>query len=254
VWRPGDQRQWWPRYDVDRPHVRLGLLWALGLLVALLIGRWGLALLFAPVAAVGALQTAKAWQRVDRRPAELTAGAVAAALPLGAALADWGLGAAVLIGVGASVVTVRGSAMHMVGDAGVTIRCWVFIGLAAAAPVAVYRFDVGAAVALVVLVSAYDSGFYLFGAGARWPAVGGVIGGGLGVAVLSFTLFAVGVGPFDGAEIYLFAAITVVTASLGQVAASAVLPDGRALASGLRRLDSLLITGPVWLVLLHQYY
>lgn len=48
--------------DVDGPHVRLGLLWAVGTTVAAVIGPVVLALWFAPVAGLAAMQAARTWK------------------------------------------------------------------------------------------------------------------------------------------------------------------------------------------------
>lgn len=49
--------------DVDGPHVRLGLLWALAVTVATTVGPVALALLLAPIAALAAAQAARTWKR-----------------------------------------------------------------------------------------------------------------------------------------------------------------------------------------------
>src|SRR5688572_3696548 len=51
------------------PHVRLGLLWAAMTSVAAAAGPVPLALVFAPLAAVAALQAARSWRRRRRRAA-----------------------------------------------------------------------------------------------------------------------------------------------------------------------------------------
>ena len=59
--------------------------------------------------------------------------------------------------------------------------------------------------------------------------------------------------PFDGYDIVWFGAAAVVLCPLGQLMGSAVLPRADAKASALRRLDSLLLLGPVWVFGLQQY-
>jgi hypothetical protein len=77
----------------------------------------------------------------------------------------------------------------------------------------------------------------------------GFLAGAAAVGVLTFSLFVVALPPFGGSGVVPYGLAAAVLAPLGQIAASYVLPDGRALASGLRRLDSVLLVGPAWLVL-----
>jgi hypothetical protein len=234
--------------DTLRPHVRLGALWFLLVLVALAGGPLGLVVPYGGAAALGAAQTARAWQRAGRPADVRAAAALAALLPLLAAYATWGPGAAILIGVAVSVAVARGDTRAILVAGGATIRSWLFIGMAAASVVVMAGMDLGAALALVLLTSAYDCGNYLVGSDSRWPGLG-IAAGAAAVGVLSFSLFVVALPPFGGPGIVPFALATAVLAPLGQVAAAYVLPDGRALASGLRRLDSILLVAPAWLVM-----
>lgn len=244
--------RWWPQYDSQRPHVRLGFLWFVVLVGSLLGGALTFAIPYAAAAALGAAQAARAWRREGFRPHVPVAMAVAAGLPVLTALSTRGAGAAILIGVAASVLVAGGSVRTILRDAGCTIRCWLPVGLAAASAVAIARIDLGAAVALVVLISAYDCGDYIVGADARWPIIG-TLAGMAAVAVLSFSLYVIAIPPFGGADVFVFGAALALFAPLGQIAASLSLPDGRVLASGVRRLDTLLLVGPVWIGLLMWY-
>jgi hypothetical protein len=213
------------------------------------VAPFGLAAVYGAAAALGAAQTARAWQLRDQAPNLPVAAACAGLLPLAACFGSEAVGAAVLVATAVSVLVAPGSVTRLLAAAGVTVRSWLFIGIAAASPVLVADIDVGAAVALVLLVSAFECGDYLMGTDARF-ALTGPLGGAAAVGVLSFSLFAVALPPFGGAAVVPYAVATAVLAPLGQVLASLVLPDGRAIASGLRRLDSLLVVGPAWLVLL----
>jgi len=232
--------------------VRLGLLWFVVLVASLVGGALTFAVPYAAAAGLGAAQAARAWRRAGLRPHVGVGVAIAAGLPVATALSTRGVGAAVLIGVAASVLAAGGSVSTVLRDAGCTIRCWLPVGIAAASAVAIARIDLGAAVALVVLVSAYDCGDYLVGADARWPIIG-TLAGAAAVAVLSFSLYVVAIPPFGGADVFVFGAALALCAPLGQIAASFSLPDGRVLASGVRRLDTLLLGGPVWVGLLMWY-
>ncbi len=251
-WMPGDKRQLLARSDVDRPHIRLGFLWGLLVIAALALGPIATAAVYGLTAAVAALQSAIAWKRSGTNPNRVVAGVVAVAVPMATGAAEWGLGAAMLIGVAASVLTSGGSGAEVVRNSAITIRCWLFAGLAAASVVAAYHFNVWAGVSLVALSAAYDAGDYIFGADARHRWIG-LIAGSCAVAVVAFSLWVVQMAPFGGDPVFVFAMALVLTAPLGQVVASLVLPDGRALASGLRRLDTLIVAGPVWVLLLWYY-
>jgi hypothetical protein len=244
--------RWWPQYDSERPHVRLGFLWFVVVLVSLVGGAPAVAVPYAVAAALGAAQAVKAWRRVGQRPHLAAAVGTASAMPLATAVTSRGAGAAILIGAAASVLVIPGSVRVLLRDAGCTIRCWLPAGLAAASVVAVARLDIGAAVALVILVSAYDCGDYVVGADARWPIIG-TLAGAAAVGVLSFSLYVVALPPFGGPPVFVFGAALALLAPLGQIAASFSLPDGRLLASGLRRLDTLVLAGPAWVALLTWY-
>ena len=53
-----------------------------------------------------------------------------------------------------------------------------------------------------------------------------------------------------GGPVVIYGIVFAVLAPLGQLAASAVLPDADEIASGLRRFDSILLGGPVWAAML----
>jgi CDP-diglyceride synthetase len=239
------------QHDIERPHVRLGVIWFALVLLALLGGALALAVLYGGVAAVGALQTAKAWRRRRQRPSMPVAGVGAMLLPFAAIVSSQLTGATVLCLVIAALVAAllderrRG----VVTDSALTVQSALFIGLAAACVVLVYQYAPGAALALVILVSGYESGDYVVGSGAP-NSFEGPLAGFAAVAVLSFSLFVVEPDPFDGAGVLVYGAVIGVLAPLGQLFASALLPEANVLASGLRRLDSLLLAGPAWFVLL----
>jgi hypothetical protein len=241
-----------PHPDSSRPHVRLGIAWFAVVVVALALGNLALAVVYGLAALVAAAQLPRIRKRAGRRPNAFVAMVGAVASPVALVFASWGLGAAILCGTAASVTLASGSWRKVVSNAGETILCWLPVGLAAASVVAANRIGTGAAVALVVLVSGFEAGDYLVGVDARWPWVG-TFAGMAAVAVLGFGLAALSIPPFDGTPMLVFAAVAAVLIPAGQVMASLLLPVEDALASGLRRLDSLLLAGPAWIVLLWLY-
>jgi hypothetical protein len=194
---------------------------------------------------------AKAWHR-RRQPAFIpVAGLTALALPIAAAWGGRALGLAILGGVVLSVVAAlaRPTRQPVPAAAGWTVRSWLFVGGPAATIVLLAGYDTGAAIALVVLMSAYDAGDYVVGSGARtsWE---GPLGGITAVGVLTLSLYVMNLSPFHGGAVVAYGVVFAVLAPLGQIAASAVLPEADVIASGLRRFDSILLAGPVWAVLL----
>jgi hypothetical protein len=235
-------------YDIDGPRVRLGILWFGVALVAMIFGPLPTALVYGGAAGVAALQTARVWRRLRQRPNRVVAGAMAAGIALGACFGAGGAGVGVLAGTAAAVVvaaTDPRSRQPIVTDAGWTLQCALPVGLAAMSMVLLTRLDQGSAIALLLLVSAYETGDYIVGSGAKNPYEGPVAG----IAALTVATFIVssfGISAFDVGQAWLFGAVVAVLAPVGQLVASALLPAADAPASGLRRLDSLLLAGPIW--------
>ena len=236
-------------YDINGPRVRLGILW-FGLNIgALVVGVGALAALYGVTAGVAALQTARAWRNDrNKRPHRLVAGCGALLLVLAATFDTALVGLALLGLAGAAVVVARlrrRRRSHPDEDAGFTLQASMFVGMAAASVVLSYRFEVGAAVSLIVLVAAYETGDYLIGSGAGNPYEG-PLGGLAAILVVTFTIALLRVPPFEAGDAWVFGGLTAVLAPLGQLAGSLVLPSNRADAPALRRLDSLLLLAPLW--------
>jgi molybdopterin synthase sulfur carrier subunit len=229
-----------------RPHGRLGLAWATVTVGATVAGPRWLSGWLALAALVAATQTAGVWRRRGERPLALLAGALAAAVPVAAAFDLKAINGVVVAGVAVGLVTrlvVRTKAPSR--DVALTLVIGVPIGLAAASPVLVRHAGIMPALLLLGFAAVYDAGAYLVGTGAAsaWegPAAGIA-------AFVPLTIFAavVFVPPFSGAEPLLLGLLAALLTPLGPVAASALLGDRTADAPGLRRLDSLLLLGPVW--------
>lgn len=228
-------------YDIDAPRVRLGIAWFVVVVVALGLGEITVAAVYGLAAAIAAAQTAKAWRKTRRRerPFDALAAAVAVGLPIAAALSTPLLGLALLAAVAACVASAP------LPSAARTFQCGVWPGAAAAAVVVSYRFEPWSAAALLLAVSAYETGDYLVGSGAK-NALEGPIAGALAALIVQFGVSAVGFPPFELPSGFAFAALAAALCPAGQLVASLVLPDARAPASALRRLDSLLVLAPVW--------
>jgi hypothetical protein len=239
-------------YDIDGPRVRLGVVWFVVAVVGIYLGITTWAVVVAGVAGLAAAQTAKALRTRWRRPAMAVAAGVAAVPPLAASLGAGLAGMALAAGavLAAVLANVRGDGRSdPIVDSGAAVRAAAFVAVAGSCMVVLHRVDVGAVVMLLLLVSAYECGDYLIGSGAG-NVVEGPFSGILAVVVVTAAAAVVQPPPFDGAGLWLYAAVVAVCAPLGQVVASAILPRAGAPAPALRRLDSYLIAGPAWMVLL----
>jgi hypothetical protein len=95
------------------------------------------------------------------------------------------------------------------------------------------------------LASAYETGDYIVGSGASNPYEGPVAGA-TAIVVVTFAVTALGVRPLTFPGSFALGAGACVLCPIGQLLASVVLPSVTSPASALRRLDSLLVLGPAW--------
>jgi hypothetical protein len=242
-------------YDVNGPHVRLGFLWFLVLGAALAVGVGALAVVYSVTAALAAYQAARCWQPLGRAPNQYVAAAIGGVIGLAALGGPSAVGATVLASAVAAVIAgvVTPEAREApLASMGYTLQCGLFVGLAATAPTLAYRVDIGAAVALIIFVSVYEMGDYLVGSGSK-NAIEGPLAGFAGIAVFAFALWVVTFVPFRDNALLTFGALAAGLCPLGQLMGSAILPRSDAPASALRRLDSLLVLGPAWVVAMWSY-
>lgn len=242
-------------YDVNGPRVRMGVLW-FGLAIgALVLGPIAVTPLFAAVAGLAGYQSVRAWRAVGSGANQWVAALGAACIVGGSAFGIGLMGVVILVlpvlAVLVSAVEVRNRS-PLFEAAGTTVQCALFAGMAAASVVLSLRLEIGAAVTLVLLVSAYEMGDFLVGSGAS-SSIEGPISGIVALAVVCGVIAVLRVPPFDGTPVFVFGGFAAVACPLGQLAGSAILPraDSRALA--LRRLDSLIVLGPVWVLLIGIY-
>jgi hypothetical protein len=235
-------------YDIDGPKVRLGIVWFLIAAAALAVGPLPTAVVYGLAAAIAAAQVARSWRKRRQRPNEAIAAGMAGLMGAGACLGAGGAGIAVLAGVVMAFVAAAGdtkSPNSRVVDVGWTLQCALPTGLAATSMVLLARLDQGSAIALLLLVSAYETGDYLVGSGARNPYEGPAAGASA-IVVITFIVSTLPISALDFGQAWLFGGLVVLLAPLGQLFASALLPSASSPASALRRIDSLLLTAPVW--------
>lgn len=103
------------------------------------------------------------------------------------------------------------------------------------------------ALTLALVVCLYDAACYINSDGSRTGGRAGVLAGLATVAVLALFVAAIFVPPFTGVRPWLVLGITGVMAALGVRLASRV-PQWERLPA-VRRLDSLMLAGPVWVIL-----
>jgi hypothetical protein len=176
----------------------------------------------------------------------VVAAIVAGLLPAGAAVSTGVTGLLLLAGVVLALLRAfTETKAPFLATAGRTLQCGLWPGAAAAGVVTAYRFELWAGVALVLAVSAYETGDYLIGSGAR-SKYEGPIAGMVAAVVVVLTVAVAGLPPFEIGNGVQFAVLAALLCPAGQVVGSLVLPAAAAPAPAMRRLDSLLLLGPVW--------
>lgn len=279
-----------PAVALSDASISAGLVWFAALLGALWAGAATFGLTVTAIAALAA------WQAADvhglagaarrppsgsgapaapvlppshRLPAAALAAAVGFAGVLDTRLAGAVVGAAVaasfiVAGVlrprrpsGAAQLAGRASPLPVVVGAGLLIRAWMQVGIAAACSAAVARYSLGAALVLVSAVAAYDAGAHL-GASDRPPGLRGPLAGVTAAVIAIFALTGLSVPPFAPSDIVRFGVLAVLTLPLGPAVAR---PSTAPEASGaprqrwqrlaaewaVRRLDALSITALAWM-------
>jgi hypothetical protein len=236
--------------DAEGPKVRLGVAWFAATVAAALLGQLLLALVLAATAAFAADQVlrlhGKGQDDLVVDPLRLPAVLAAAALPLAAVAGADTLAAATTAVVLTALVhrLFSGPVDGAVADLALVLVAAVPFGLAAAAPVLAAELAPAGAIVLLVLVAAYDAGDFLVGTGATSPWEGPVAGV-VAVGVCGFGAWVVAPAPLGGHGVLALAVVTAVLAPLGPPAASVLIGDGSRPARFVRRLDTLLVLGPV---------
>ena len=229
-------------HDIDGPKVRLGAVWFAATIAACFAGRPALAVLMAAAVACAAdqvvrLHDPRATASVLEEPVRLVAVLGAASLPLAAAAGSDTL-------TGACALSVMAAACVGGGRSAVVVLGVLPLGLGAAAPVLLHHLGTSAALVLLVLVAAYDAGDFLVGTGAgtTWE---GPAAGVAAVAVAGFAFTVIGPPPVLEEGAATAAVLVAMLAPLGPPLASLIVGDGATKARFVRRLDSLVLCGPV---------
>jgi hypothetical protein len=233
-------------HDSKGPHGRLGLLWEAATIAAAIAGAEFLAGWLGVTAFVGACQAVGARRAQGHKPvtavAALTAIAVPAAALLGVEVAAAVVAASLAVSAVAVIAT---SSQRLVRDCVETFAIGATLGVAAASPVLLRADHIEAAFLLLAYAAFYDAGAYLVGTGASsvWEGPVAGVAALIPVTILSAVLL---VPPFQSGTPVALGFLAAALAPLGQLAGSAVAGGGDVHAPGLRRLDSLIILGPIW--------
>jgi hypothetical protein len=235
--------------DAEIPHVRLGIAWAALTFALTAAGVWPLAIWLAVVALAGAGQACRSWRGGEDGPWRPVAIGGAVGLPL---LATFGL---LGTGVGALLIAAAlGARWWQTGRPDWRRELWrtaaigLGVGLAAASLVVARHFGLIPGVVLLSMVGVYDASAYVVGTGAGSPWEGPASGV---AAVLAVTLAVAAVfsPPFRGIAPWLLGLAVAGLAPLGPPAIERITGEAEGRTPALGRLDSLLLAGPVWVVL-----
>ncbi|MFP5578319.1 MAG: hypothetical protein ACLGIZ_08770 [Acidimicrobiia bacterium] len=238
-------------YDIEGPRVRLGLLWFVGSVAAIVLGPVATGLWFGVAFAAAGSHTLRTW-RARGAPADPRVALLAVALTVvAAAVHPRAMGVAVLalaaaaVGLAARQLGEGDGMGQAVARAGVVLQCALPVAVAGGCFVLLADLEIWAALSLLLLVSAYETGDFLIGSGSV-NAFEGPLAGGVAVLVVTLVVAALGFPPFGVGEAFAFGLLVAPGAFAGQMLASAMLPHARAFAPALRRIDSLLLVAPLW--------
>lgn len=256
--RSAFRRRYGNPYDTQGPKVRMGALWAIAVVAVLApqsLRPWGLAVLFGVVAGAASAQIIDAHRGDHQSFDRILAAFAGSTLPVAATLGTQALGAGYVILVATALIAclarpekgrpVLARAGHVVGAAGVC-------GGAAASLVLLAEYEIGALIILLVFVMVYDASDFIVGSGAS-NGIEGPLAGALFIAAASSIFAVVNAPPFRGVDIWSFSVLAMIACPAGQILASGLLPDPRADAPALRRLDAYLVVAPAWAGLVGLY-
>jgi hypothetical protein len=239
------------RPDIDGPKVRVGILWFLVAVAAVVFGRWATTAVWTVLAGFAAAQTTKVWLQVPRTAGAPgwspgLAGAGAAAMVVAAGVGTASAGVALLC-VPLLVVLIHMASGHKPAVAGAALIGTVLSAVPAMAVVLVVRTELWSGLFLVVAVSFYDAGYFVSAAEST-SRIEGPLTGVIGVLAVTFGASAIEAAPFDRITAWLAGAVLAVACPLGQMVVSAYLPSRDARAPAMRRLDAYLFAAPLMLV------
>lgn len=243
--------RWRTYYDTDGPRVRLGILWFVGALVALVAGTIVTAVYFGLASGAASSHALRTWRARGHRLDPIVGLVASASVVAAAAVSPQAMGAAVLVMAVAVMVvayrSVEANASGAVGLArsGVYLQAILPTAVAGGCFVLLRDQEIWAALSLLALVSAYEVGDYIVGSGGT-SLFEGPIAGLAAVAVTTLLVASLAFRPFETSEAIVFGLLVAPLAMAGQYVGSAMLPHSRSFAPALRRVDSMLVAAPFW--------
>lgn len=243
--------RWRIYYDVDGPRVRLGILWFIVVIAAIFSDARAAALVLAVACGAAATHALRTWRAAGRDVSPPTALVATAVVVAAGLFGPQVLGIAVMLLAGAAfVIAVQGEGANpsvpvVMNKVGTWLQCTLPPSVAGGCVVLLADQDAVAAIALILIVSSYESGDYLIGSGSA-NAVEGPIAGGAAATAMTLAIASFGLLSTSPWGAVVLGILVAVLAPLGQVAGSAILPHARSFAPALRRIDSLLLAAPVW--------
>lgn len=238
-------------YDIDGPRVRLGIAWFVGAMIAFAFGIVATALYFGVAFGAAGAHSLRTWRARGARWADPRVALVGVAVVVAAAAVHPRLMGVAVLGLAAATVGLAArsgaAGAQALARASLVLQCALPTAVAGGCLLLLADVEVWAAIALVLLTSAYETGDYLIGSGST-SSVEGPLAGGVAVAVMALAVAALGFPPFSVGEAALFGLAVAPGAFAGQMLASVILPHARAFAPALRRVDSLLLVAPLWYV------
>ncbi len=242
----GKRRAIFPAPDTRGPKVVVGALWAVAAIGALTVGQVPFALVMAAVAGAAAGQAAWSWRhasppREPVAPVALTAATVAV---LGAAVGPLGVIVTSVLAVVGGAAWAWAASGGKLWDVALTLLCAAVPAGAVVGPVLLRGSSLEVPFILMAYALLYDAGAWVMGSGSRHRWVGPLAGM---VCVVPVTMLVAALGlQFRGAAAWELGGLAAVLAPLGPAVATLVLGDRGGSAPALRRLDSLVLLGPVW--------
>ncbi len=241
------------------PRIILGVLWALLLVSALYFDDFVLLVMLSTVASVAAMQMSRRWIVHGDAVNQLLVGAGTAVVAMSSYFGYRVFGVLLLVFVVALLVlgpdlkldVARLNAESLrnnVECAGLGLRCSLFVLVAAVSAIQLGRIDAMALVFFLAMVSIFDAGDYLIGAGYDKEYAGPVAAT---VALLlgALVMGQIGPDPFGSSGARLLGLSYIVLCPAGQLVGSWLVPAPNDDVPALRRLDSWIIAAPVTLVI-----
>ncbi|MDQ1439548.1 MAG: hypothetical protein QOK43_3177 [Acidimicrobiaceae bacterium] len=236
----------------DGPHGRLGLAWAVATAAVVLAGPVPAGVWMAVHAGLACVQVERSWATSARTTLAAAAGAALFAFACAFGLIGAAVGAAVAASAAAVTTAGEGALRPR------TVGTAVWLGAAAGSLVLARTMGAVPGLFLLGLVCAYDTGNYLVGTGAQ-NAWEGPAAGIAALGPVTVTAATIAVPPFVEVGPWLLGALAAVLTPLGEYAGSTLLGRGqgktnsktktrskKARVPALRRLDALLVVGPLW--------